>query len=94
MAHSVNRARAGRRRWWAHGLRSLSLTDVAKRAGLTRGALLNYFDDLDSLLVEAHRAGTERYCDLRDEAVAAQSSYAAKLRTAIDAGLRAVPTTP
>ncbi|OUS93922.1 TetR family transcriptional regulator [Rhodococcus sp. NCIMB 12038] len=75
----------------AHGLRSLSLTDVAKRAGLTRGALLYYFDDLNALLAEAHRAGTERYCDQRDEAVAAQTSYAAKLRTAIDAGLPSGP---
>lgn len=74
-----------------HGLRSLSLTDVAKRAGLTRGALLYYFDDLDSLLVEAHRAGTLRYCDQRDEAVAAQESAGAKLRTAIEAGLPSGP---
>lgn len=73
------------------GLRSLSLTDVAKRAGLTRGALLYYFDDLDALLVEAHRAGTERFCDHRDAVVAQLSSPAEKLRAAISAGLPSGP---
>ncbi|PRB36084.1 TetR family transcriptional regulator [Arthrobacter sp. MYb23] len=73
------------------GLRSLSLTDVAKRAGLTRGALLYYFDDLDALLVEAHRAGTERFCDHRDSVVAELESPAEKLRAAIAAGLPSGP---
>src|SRR6478735_5364121 len=58
---------AGRRR----GLRSLSLSDVAEQAGLTRGAILYYYDDLDALLVEAHAAGVERFCDERDRLVAA-----------------------
>ncbi|MET3919748.1 TetR family transcriptional regulator [Arthrobacter sp. UYEF20] len=73
------------------GLRSLSLTDVAKRAGLTRGALLYYFDDLDALLVEAHRAGTERFCDYRDNVVAELETPAEKLRAAISAGLPSGP---
>lgn len=75
----------------AQGLRSLSLTDVAKRAGLTRGALLYYFDDLDALLVEAHRAGTERFCDHRDAVVAGLESPAEKLQAAISAGLPSGP---
>ena len=53
------------------GLRSLSLADVAEKAGLTRGAILYYYEDLDQLLVEAHRAGLERFCDRRDAVVAA-----------------------
>ncbi len=75
----------------AQGLRSLSLSDIAKRAGLTRGALLYYFDDLDALLVEAHRAGTERFCDRRDELVAELKSPADKLRAAVDGGLPSGP---
>ena len=31
-----------------HGLRSLSLTDVAEQAGLSRGTVLYYYDDLDA----------------------------------------------
>ena len=53
---------AGHRR----GLRSLSLTDVAEQAGLSRGTVLYYYGDLDALLVEAHAAGVERFCDERD----------------------------
>ncbi|NJC21640.1 DNA-binding transcriptional regulator YbjK [Arthrobacter pigmenti] len=75
----------------AQGLRTLSLSDVAKKAGLTRGALLYYFDDLDALLVEAHRAGTERFCDRRDELISQQETAAGKLRVAIDAGLPSGP---
>ena len=54
-----------------HGLRSLSLTDVAAQAGLSRGTVLYYYGDLDGLLVEAHAAGVERFCDERDRMVAA-----------------------
>ena len=73
------------------GLRSLSLSDVARKAGLTRGALLYYYDDLDALLVEAHRAGTERFCDRRDRIVAELDSSHEKLRAAVDAGLPSGP---
>lgn len=73
------------------GLRSLSLTDVAKQAGLTRGAVLYYYEDLDSLLVEAHAAGIARFCDERDAAVAAEPDPRAKLAVAIRSGLPAGP---
>jgi DNA-binding transcriptional regulator YbjK len=73
------------------GVRSLSLSDVAKKAGLSRGALLYYFDDLDALLVEAHRAGTERFCDNRDEMVAQAETAADKLRVAVAGGLPSGP---
>lgn len=78
---------AGRR----HGLRSLSLTDVAAQAGLSRGAVLYYYEDLDALLVEAHTAGVERFCDRRDELVATLADPREQLGAAIDAGL---PTGP
>lgn len=70
-----------------HGLRNLSLTDVANQAGVTRGALLYYYDDLEAILVEAHAAGMERVGAERAQLVAQQRGAAAKLRTAIDAGL-------
>ena len=70
-----------------HGLRSLSLTDVAAEAGLTRGAILYYYEDLDALLVEAHAAGIQRFCDERDAALAALDDPREQLGAAIDAGL-------
>ncbi|WP_380173681.1 TetR/AcrR family transcriptional regulator [Kineococcus sp. DHX-1] len=73
------------------GLRSLSLSDVAKKAGLTRGAVLYYYDDLDSLLVEAHAAGVTRFCDERDALVAAEPDPRARLGIAIRAGLPSGP---
>ncbi len=70
-----------------HGLRSLSLTDVAATAGLTRGAILYYYEDLDALLVEAHAAGVQRFCDERDAALAGIEDPRDRLGAAIDAGL-------
>lgn len=70
-----------------HGLRSISLTDVAQQAGLTRGAILYYYSDLDSLLVEAHRAGVERFCDARDEIIAGLTDPGEQLAVAIREGL-------
>lgn len=69
------------------GLREISLTDVATRAGLTRGAVLYYYDDLDALLVEAHRAGIERFCDARDDAVAEVADPREQIALAIRMGL-------
>lgn len=70
-----------------HGLRSLSLTDVASAAGLTRGAILYYYEDLDALLAEAHAAGIQRFCDERDAALAELADPRDQLGAAIDAGL-------
>ena len=74
-----------------HGLRALSLTDVAEQAGLTRGAILYYYEDLDALLVEAHAAGVERFCDERDATVAQLDDPRVQLGAAIDAGLPSGP---
>ena len=70
-----------------HGLRSLSLTDVAAAAGLTRGAILYYYEDLDALLVEAHAAGIQRFCDERDAVLAEIEDPREQFGAAIDAGL-------
>ncbi|WP_313546395.1 TetR/AcrR family transcriptional regulator [Leifsonia aquatica] len=74
-----------------HGLRSLSLADVAEKAGLTRGAILYYYEDLDALLVEAHRAGLERFCDHRDAVVEAITEPQLQLAAAIREGLPSGP---
>ena len=74
-----------------HGLRNLSLTDVANQAGVTRGALLYYYADLDAILVEAHAAGMRRVGADRAALVAEQPSPAEKLAIAIDAGLPSGP---
>jgi AcrR family transcriptional regulator len=73
------------------GLRRLSLTDVAQQAGLTRGAVLYYYEDLDALLVEAHSAGIQRFCADRDTAVAAESDPRRQLAIAFAAGLPSGP---
>ncbi len=74
-----------------HGLRSLSLSDVAEQAGLSRGTVLYYYDDLDALLVEAHSAGVERYCDQRDQLIAQTEDPGAQLDIAVRAGLPSGP---
>ncbi|WP_309133271.1 TetR family transcriptional regulator C-terminal domain-containing protein, partial [Brevibacterium sp.] len=60
-------------------------------AGLTRGAILYYYDDLDDLLVETHRAGVARFCDRRDEVIAALADPREQLRAAIREGLPSGP---
>lgn len=73
------------------GLRSLSLADVARRAGLTRGAILYYYEDLDALLLETHRAGVERFCDHRDDVIAELDDPQEQLSAAIAEGLPSGP---
>lgn len=74
-----------------HGLRNLSLTDVANQAGVTRGALLYYYEDLEAILVEAHAAGMERVGAERVALVEQRDGAAEKLATAIEAGLPSGP---
>lgn len=69
------------------GLRSVSLADVARRAGLTRGAILYYYEDLDALLIETHRAGVARFCNARDAAIVELTDPKEQLAKAIHAGL-------
>ncbi|SFR44659.1 DNA-binding transcriptional regulator YbjK [Microbacterium azadirachtae] len=74
-----------------HGLRNLSLTDVANQAGVTRGALLYYYEDLDAILVEAHAAGMRRVGEDREALVAQAERPAEQLAIAIRAGLPSGP---
>jgi len=74
-----------------HGLRNLSLTDVANQAGVTRGALLYYYEDLDAILVEAHAAGMRRVGEEREALVAHAERPAEQLAIAVRAGLPSGP---
>ncbi|GAB3564527.1 TetR/AcrR family transcriptional regulator [Spelaeicoccus albus] len=67
------------------------MTDVANEAGLTRGALLYYYDDLNSLLVEAHAAGIQRVGDEREALVSGADGPSQKLGIAIESGLPSGP---
>ncbi|HSJ22453.1 MAG TPA: TetR/AcrR family transcriptional regulator [Nocardioidaceae bacterium] len=70
----------------AHGA-DVRLKDVADMAGLTSGAILYHFPDVQSLLLEANRAVMERFYDNRMRAIQGLSSAAEKLVVTIASGL-------
>jgi AcrR family transcriptional regulator len=49
----------------AHGPDGARLNRVAEEAGLTSGAVLYYYPDVDELMFEANRAGMERFYEGR-----------------------------
>ncbi|MGI9824676.1 TetR/AcrR family transcriptional regulator [Agromyces sp. Marseille-Q5079] len=49
----------------AHGPEGARLNRVAEEAGLTSGAVLYYYPDVDELMFEANRAGMERFYEGR-----------------------------
>ena len=49
----------------AHGPEGARLNRVAEEAGLTSGAVLYYYPDIDDLMFEANRAGMERFYEGR-----------------------------
>ncbi|MBN9619669.1 MAG: TetR/AcrR family transcriptional regulator [Actinobacteria bacterium] len=63
------------------------LRHVAEAAGVTSGAVLYHFPDVQSLLVEAHRAGMERFYDERIAAAAAVADPAERLVRTVRSGL-------
>ncbi|MPV90386.1 TetR family transcriptional regulator [Georgenia ruanii] len=77
---------AARRAVAEHGA-DVRLKDVAQQAGLTPGAVLYHFPDIQTLLVEANRAGVERFYDERLRTVAAIADPAEKLVVTIASGL-------
>lgn len=70
-----------------HGLSSVRLRDVADEAGLTAGAVLYYFTELESLLIEVHHQAQQRFCRLREDAVDAVDDPWEKLVVALRCGL-------
>lgn len=69
-----------------HGA-DVRLKDIADMAGLTSGAVLYHFPDVQTLLVEANRAVMERFIDNRMKAVQGLSTPAEKLVVTISSGL-------
>jgi DNA-binding transcriptional regulator YbjK len=84
---------AARRAVIEHGT-SVRLAQVAHEAGVTSGAVLYHFPDLDQLLLEAHHAGMERFYEQRVAEVADLDDPVAALVTMIRLGLPADPTDP
>lgn len=69
-----------------HGA-GVRLKDVAEEAGVTSGAVLYHFPDVQSLLVEANRAGMERFYEQRVRAIADLETPDRKLVVTICSGL-------
>lgn len=73
-----------------HGA-DVRLKDIADLAGLTSGAILYHFPDVQTLLLEANRAGTERFIEHRLLAAQGLRSPAEKLVLTIESGLPVDP---
>jgi AcrR family transcriptional regulator len=63
------------------------LNQVAEEAGLTSGAILYHYPDLQDLLIDANRAGMERFYDERMKALDGVDDPAARLVITIRSGL-------
>ncbi len=77
---------AAQRAMAAHGA-GVRLNQVAEEAGLTSGAILYHYPDLQTLLVDANRAGTERFYDERVQALDGLTDPAQRLVVTITSGL-------
>jgi AcrR family transcriptional regulator len=69
-----------------HGA-DVQLNQVAAEAGLTSGAVLYHFPDVQTLLVEANRAGMERFYDERLRAIEGIAEPDRRLVVTIESGL-------
>ena len=67
-ARKADLLEAAQRAMAEHGA-SVRLNQVAQQAGLTSGAILYHYPDLQDLLVDANRAGMERFHDARAQAI-------------------------
>jgi AcrR family transcriptional regulator len=91
MARAKNARRAdlleaAQRAMAEHGA-GVRLNQVAEEAGLTSGAILYHYPDLQDLLVDANRAGMERFHDARLKAIQGVTDPAARLVVTITSGL-------
>jgi AcrR family transcriptional regulator len=73
------------------GLSNVRLRDVADAAGLTSGAVLYYYENLDELFTAAYDRAIERFCRQREHAIAAIADPAQRLATAIGMAIPAGP---
>lgn len=77
---------AAQRAMAEHGT-AVRLNQVAQQAGVTSGAVLYHYPDLQDLLVEANRAGMERFYDARVKAMAGVVDPAERLVITVSSGL-------
>ncbi|CDQ42527.1 MAG: TetR/AcrR family transcriptional regulator [Mycolicibacterium neoaurum] len=77
---------AAQRAVMKHGA-DVQLNQVAAEAGLTSGAVLYHFPDVQTLLVEANRAGMERFYDDRLRAIEGIAEPDRRLVVTIESGL-------
>ena len=81
-----NLLHAAQRAVMKHGA-DVRLNQIASEAGLTSGAVLYHFPDVQTLLVEANRAGMERFYDERLRAIEGVSEPDRRLVVTIESGL-------
>ena len=77
---------AAQRAMAEHGA-GVRLNQVAEEAGLTSGAILYHYKDLQELLVDANRAGMERFYDERLKAIEGIDDPVRRLVATIASGL-------
>ena len=77
---------AAQRAMAEHGA-GVRLNQVADEAGLTSGAILYHYPDLQDLLIDANRAGMERFYDERMKALDGVDDPAERLVITIRSGL-------
>ncbi len=77
---------AAQRAMLEHGA-DTKLVHVAEAAGLTSGAVLYHFPDVQALLLEANRAGMERFYDQRVAALKELDGPVEKLVVTVNNGL-------
>lgn len=78
---------AARRAMIQHGTDAVLLNQVAEQAGLTSGAVLYHYPDLQDLLLEAHHAGMERFYEQRVNRIADIVDPVEKLVMTVRSGL-------
>lgn len=82
----ANLLHAAQRAVMKHGA-DVQLNQVAAEAGLTSGAVLYHFPDVQTLLVEANRAGMERFYDDRLRRIEGIAEPDRRLVLTIESGL-------
>ncbi len=69
-----------------HGT-SVRLNQIADIAGVTSGAVLYHYPEVEDLLVEANRAGMDRFYNARLDAISGLTDPAERLRVTISLGV-------
>lgn len=85
-ARKADLLEAAQRAMAEHGA-GVRLNQVAQQAGLTSGAILYHYPDLQELLVDANRAGMERFHDARLKAIEGVTDPAERLVATVLSGL-------